>query len=279
MQSRLARSGQLAKLDYKIVWAQFAAAAPLFEALNAGAVDAGIGGDAPFVFFLASAPAAQAIAALTFPGTPSPNLGGILVRANAPINTIQDLAGKRIAVVRGSTGQYVVLAALKTAGMPLDSVNFTFLDPSDSLSTLLSGGVEGWGSWEPFMSLGELHYGLRRMDLNVRQLEGVGFMVATNTAIANKQPALRDFLGRLGQARGWAAANPDLFAAGFSKDTGLPLDVAQRYATEMNYNVAPIDTQAIAAVQALADLYTEAKLLPQRLDVNGGFDGGFLTES
>jgi len=279
MQSLLARSGQLANLDYKIVWAQFGAAAPLFEALNANAVDAGIGGDAPFVFFLASAPAAQAIAALTFRGTPSPNIGGILVRPDSPINTIQDLAGKRVAVVRGSTGQYVTLAALKTAGMKLDAVNFTILDPSDSLSTLLSGGVDAWGSWEPYMSLGELHYGLRRLDLNVRQLDGVGFIVATSTAITNKQAALRDFLGRFGQARAWAATNPDLFAAGFSKDTGLPLDVAQRYAVEMNYQLVPIDQGAIATVQALADLYAEAKLLPQPLNVSGGFDDGFLTES
>jgi sulfonate transport system substrate-binding protein len=276
MQSLLALSGQLAGLTYKLQWAQFAAAAPLFEALNAGAIDAGIGGDAPFVFFLATQPAAQAIAALNYK-TVSQNEAGILVRANSNINGIHDLVGKRVAVVRGSTGQYVTLAALKQAGLPLDSVNFIFLAPSDSLTTLLSGGVDGWGAWEPYMSLGELHYGLRPVPLQVNQLQGLGFIVATSQAISNKAAALQDFLARFGRARVWAAANKPQYAAGFAKDTGLPLDVAQRYVQEANYNVVPIDAQAIANVQALADLYLQAKLLPQPISVNAGFDPGFLS--
>jgi len=39
----------------------------------------------------------------------------------------------------------------------------------------------------------------------------------------------------------------------------------------------PIDAQAIANVQALADLYLQAKLLRQPLTVSSGFDPGFLT--
>jgi len=278
MQSLLTLSGQLTDVPYKIQWAQFAAAAPLFEALNAGAIDAGIGGDAPFVFFLATQPAAQAIAALNYI-TVSQNEAGILVRANSGISGIQDLVGKRVAVVRGSTGQYVTLAALKQAGLPLDSVNFVFLDPSDSLTTLLGGGVDGWGAWEPYMSLGELHYGLQPVPLQVNQLQGLGFIVATTQAITGKQAALQDFLARFGRARAWGAAHQAQYAAGFSKDTGLPLDVAQRYVAEANYNVVPIDTQSIANVQALADLYTQAKLLTQPLSVNSGFDTSFLNQS
>jgi sulfonate transport system substrate-binding protein len=276
MQSLLELSGQLTGLTYTIQWAQFAAAAPLFEALNANAIDAGIGGDAPFVFFLATQPAAQAVAALNYK-TISQNEAGILVRPDSNIQGIHDLVGKRVAVVRGSTGQYVTLAALKQAGLPLDAVNFVFLEPSDSLTTLLGGGVDGWGSWEPYMSLGELHYGLQRLPLQLNQLQGLGFMVATTQAISDKQAALQDFLARFGRARVWAAANKPQYTAGFAKDTGLPLDVAQRYVEEANYNVVPIDAQAIANVQALADLYLQAKLLRQPLTVSSGFDPGFLT--
>lgn len=278
MQSLLELSGQLAGVPYKIQWAQFGAAAPLFEALNAGAIDAGIAGDAPFVFFLATQPAAQAIAALNYANV-SPNEAGILVRANSGIHGIQDLVGKRVAAVRGSTGQYVTLAALKQAGLPLDSVKFVFLDPSDSLTTLLGGGVEGWGAWEPYMSLGELHYGLQPISLQVNQLQGLGFIVATTQAIDGRQAALQDFLARFGRARAWAAANQAQYAAGFAKDTGLPLDVAQRYVSEANYNVVPIDAQSIANVQALADLYLKAKLLTQPLSVNSGFNTSFLSQS
>ncbi len=278
LQSLLELSGQLTGLTYSVQWAQFAAAAPLFEALNAGAIDAGVAGDAPFVFFLATQPAAQAIAALNYE-TISPNAAGILVRSNSGIGGIHDLVGKRVAVVRGSSGQYVTLAALKQAGLPLDSVNFVFLQPSDSLTTLLGGGVDGWGAWEPYMSLGELHYGLTALPLQVDQLHGAGFLVATNQAISGKHAALEDFLARLARARSWAAANSAAYAAGFAKDTGLPLDVATRYVDELNYNVTPIDASSIASVQALADLYLQAKLLTQPLAVNAGFSAGFMKES
>lgn len=278
MQSLLELSGQLADLSYKLTWAQFAAAAPLFEALNAGAIDAGVGGDAPFVFFLASKPSAQAIASLDY-ATISQNESGILVRENSGINNIHDLIGKRVAVVRGSTGQYVTLAALKEANLPLDSVDFVFLQPSDSLTTLLSGGVDGWGSWEPYMSLGELHYGLRPVTLKFDQFQGLGFIVSTNAAISNKQAALQDFLARFARARTWAAGNQAQYATGFAKDTGLPLDVAQRYVSESNYNISAIDPQAVANVQNLADLYAEAKLLPASFPVDFAFDREFLKTS
>lgn len=278
MQSLLELSGELANLPYTIKWAQFGAAAPLFEALNAGAIDAGIGGDAPFVFFIATKPAARAIAALSYVSV-SPNEAGILVRNESGISSIHDLVGKRVAAVRGSTGQYVTLAALRQAGLPLDAVRFAFLSPADSLTTLLNGGVDGWGAWEPYMSIGELHYHLRPLDLPVAQLKGLGFIVATNDAIAKKQSALQEFLSRFSRARVWGAANKPEYAAGFAKDTGLPLDVAQRYVSEMNYEVVPIGTDSIADVQALADLYTQAKLLPAPVTVDFAFDRPFLAQS
>ncbi|WP_250211368.1 FAD-dependent oxidoreductase, partial [Escherichia coli] len=43
----LEAANALQNLPYDIKWAEFPAAAPLAEALNAGAVDAGIIGDAP----------------------------------------------------------------------------------------------------------------------------------------------------------------------------------------------------------------------------------------
>ena len=272
MQSLLERSGQLSQLPYTIQWAQFAAAAPLFEALNAGAIDAGIGGDAPFVFFLASRPSAKAIAALNFTSA-GPVTAAILVRAGSSYHGIHDLLGKRVAVVRGSTGQYITLASLQAAGLPLDAVDFVFLEPSDSLT---NGDVDAWGTWEPYVAVGELHYGLRAIATPPNLLQGLGFIVATAAAITGKRAALQDYLARFSRAHAWGAANPAQFAAGFAKDTGLPLDVAQQYVQDANYAVEPIDGTRIASVQTLTDLYHAADLLPASFDVNFAFDKSFL---
>ena len=62
MRSQLEAANALQNLGYEIKWAEFPAAAPLAEALNAGAVDAGIIGDAPLLFALANGAPVKAIA-------------------------------------------------------------------------------------------------------------------------------------------------------------------------------------------------------------------------
>ncbi len=275
LQSLLEVSGQLENLNYAIKWAEFGASAPLFEAMNAGAIDAGITGDGPFVFFMATKPPVQAIAALKFT-SPSEQFSAILVRPGSGFKTIHDLVGKHVAVVRGSTGQYIVLAALQQASLPLDSINFTYLLPSDGMTALLNGGVDAWATWEPYTAVGELHNSLQAIQLPDNLIQGLGFIVATDAAIQNKTAALQDFLARFGKAHDWIASHPGDYAAAFAKDTGVPLDVAQSFVANTAGNVVPIDDSQIASVQNLTDLYAEAKLLPQSFQVGVAFNKSFL---
>jgi sulfonate transport system substrate-binding protein len=108
-------SGQLAGFGDRIAWSEFPAAAPLVEALNAGAIDTGLVGDAPFTFGAAAGVPIKAIAATR------ENRGGlaIIVPKDSPVQSLADLKGKRIATGRGSIGHQVVLAALEAAGLPL----------------------------------------------------------------------------------------------------------------------------------------------------------------
>ena len=277
LQTLLDISGQLTNLPYTLKWAQFGSAAPLFEAMNADAVDAGIGGDAPFVFFMASKPAAKAIAALNYT-TASTNVAAILVRPNSGIHNIRDLAGKTVAVVRGSTGQYITLAALQASGLPLSAVNFTYLEPGDSMTSVLQGSVDAWGTWTPYVSIGELHYGLQAIGLPDNLLAGLGFIVATDDAINTKHAALQDFLQRFNRARNWVSNNKAAYATAFSNETGVPLDVAEQY-VQNTYDVAPIDDKRIATVQQLTDLYAAAKLLPSAFPIGFAFDKSFSETS
>ncbi|RUP92095.1 aliphatic sulfonates ABC transporter substrate-binding protein, partial [Corynebacterium propinquum] len=48
----LEASGETRNVPYAIQWSEFPSASPLGEALNAGAVDVGALGDAPYVFAL-----------------------------------------------------------------------------------------------------------------------------------------------------------------------------------------------------------------------------------
>ena len=54
-QAVMEAAGVLKDVPYKIEWKEFPAAAPLLEALGAGAIDTGLVGDAPFVRSAAAA--------------------------------------------------------------------------------------------------------------------------------------------------------------------------------------------------------------------------------
>ena len=57
-------AGVLKDVPYKIEWKEFPAAAPLLEALGAGAIETGLVGDAPFTFAAAANVPVKAIAAV-----------------------------------------------------------------------------------------------------------------------------------------------------------------------------------------------------------------------
>ena len=92
MRSQLEAANALQNLPYDIKWAEFPAAAPLAEALNAGAVDAGIIGDAPLLFALANGAPVKAIAV----DKSNPAGTAVLVSPGSTLKSGADLKGKRM---------------------------------------------------------------------------------------------------------------------------------------------------------------------------------------
>ncbi|WP_204165225.1 ABC transporter substrate-binding protein [Methylobacterium radiodurans] len=252
-------AGVLDGLHYRLEWAEFAAAAPLLEALNAGAIDAGGVGDAPFTFAAAAGVPVRAFLAFR---NRQDGLA-ILVRPDSPIRTVSDLKGQRIATNRGSIGHQIVLAALEEAGLPADSVRFNFLPPADAKLALASGAVDAWATWEPYTSAAELA-GLVRVVRDGNGITpGLSFAVASEAALRTKRTLLADYAARLARARAWALNDPAPYAAVWSKLIGLPEAVPLRWFGRAQYRAVPIDAAVIADEQRIIDLYVRAGLIPQ----------------
>ncbi|STV99473.1 nitrate/sulfonate/bicarbonate ABC transporter periplasmic protein [Klebsiella pneumoniae] len=146
MRSQLEAANALQNLPYDIKWAEFPAAAPLAEALNAGAVDAGIIGDAPLLFALANGAPVKAIAV----DKSNPAGTAVLVSPGSTLKSGADLKGKRIATGKGSIGHFVALKALEQAEISPKEVQWVFLGPVDAKVALLNGSVDAWATWEPY---------------------------------------------------------------------------------------------------------------------------------
>jgi len=113
LRSLLEASGAAKELPYALEWAELPAAAPLLEALNAGALDIGYQGDLAFLTSFAAGAPLRAIGA----GRSSAAAQAILVKQDSPIRAVADLQGRKVAGNRGGWGQYLIRSALQQAGV------------------------------------------------------------------------------------------------------------------------------------------------------------------
>jgi len=270
--SILEAAGELKNVPYKLEWSVFPVGAPLVEAMNAGAVDFGYVGDATTTFGLAGGAPIKTINVWTFAGAGS----AILVRPDAGIEKVSDLRGKHIAVVKGSPGHLLVAAALKKYGLSVKDVTLVFLSAADAKAALVSGSIDAWAIWDPYVAMEELRDHMKVLINSRAVIQEVECGIASDQAIATKRPQLLDFIGRVRRAYQWASTHRDAFAQAYARDTKLPLDVAQRMVSRWSVTVLPsVTPQAIAIHQKVADLYFEIGIIPDRLDVSKAYDRSF----
>ena len=73
------------------------------------------------------------------------------VIAQPGISTIADLAGKKIAIPEGTSGDMIVQLALEDAGMSLEDIEKVAMDPATVVSAFSSAQVDAAGIWYPMI--------------------------------------------------------------------------------------------------------------------------------
>jgi len=271
LRALLESADALKGLAYDIQWTEFPAAAPLAEALNAGAVDSGPIGDAPAIFALAAGTRIKLIGA----NRSDPYGTAVLVRPDATLKTAADLKGKRIGTNRGSIGHFVTLKALASAGLKPEDADIRFLPPADAKLALTNGSIDAWATWEPYTAMAETS-GHARVLVNGRGLwSGLSYLAATEQALATKRAVLADFLQRVARAQAWSYQHVPAFSATLARIIGIPPEAARLQFERRRTQWQPIDAELVAVQQQTADFYLQSGLLKQRLDVAATFDRGF----
>ena len=270
-QAVMEAAGVLKDVPYKIEWKEFPAAASLLEALGAGAIETGLVGDAPFTFAAAANVPVKAIAAVR----QSRDGLAVLVPEQSSIKSFDDLRGKKIATGRGSIGHQLILAALEARGWKPDDVQIAFLAPSDAKVAYTQGSIDAWSTWEPYVSQEEVLFKSRRVITGESLTPGLGFQVATPTAIKDKRPELEDFVRRLAAARAWSAGNVSSYAETWGKLMNIPTSVPLNWLTRAKIRITPIDDAVIADEQTTIDLYFRSGLIKQKLNAADIVDRSF----
>ena len=268
----LEASGESQNVPYEIKWSEFPSASPLGEALNAGAVDVGALGDAPYVFALGAGASIKVISIIHAEGR---NTTALLVPKESPIKTAADLKGKKIVTGRGSIGHYLAIKALNDAGLTTQDVQFIFLLPAESRLVLDNGTADAWATWDPYTTVVTSQSNARVLVSGKHLLSNHLYFAATGQAIADKRVQLDDFVARIDRAYAWANTHPEQYAAAQAKITGLPLAVHIEVAKDTHLSPVTIDDTVIHGLQATADTYVKEGLLSKHIDVSQGFDSSF----
>lgn len=272
-QAVMEAAGVLKDVPYKIEWKEFAAAAPLLEALSAGAIDTGLVGDAPFTFAAAAGVPVKAIAAVRQSGEGL----AIVVPEKSAIKSFDDLRGKKIATGRGSIGHQLILAALESKGWQASDVQIVFLAPSDAKVAYTQGSVDAWSTWEPYVSQEEVLFKSRRVISAEGITPGLGFQVAAASAIKDKHEQLQDFVRRLAVARTWSQSNVAAYAATWGKLMNIPASVPLNWLARAKIQITPIDDGVVRDEQKTIDLYHRWGLIKEKLNAAEIVDRSFAT--
>lgn len=273
-QALMKAAGALDGLSYRVEWSQFAAAAPLLEALNADAVDCGFAGDAPVTFALAAGVPSRIISPTRASGAST----AIMVPAASPIQSVAELKGRSVATNRGSIGHSLVLAVIEAQGWAASDFKIVNLLPSEAKAALATGAVDAWCSWGVYVAQARLIDQARILvDGSNGLLSGLSYLVARNDAIAVKRATLLDFASRVARARQWASTHRDEYAAVLAADIGVTPAVARLiYEREAPLPV-PIDDSVVKDQQKTIDRYLAAGVIRSRLDAATLFDASFNT--
>ncbi len=273
LQAKAEAAKALDDLPYDIEWANFVGAAPLLEALNAGAVDTAPAGDLPVVLAAAAGAPLKIIAGTIF----SMRDIGIIVPKGSPIRTVADLAGKRVIVssARGSISHYLLLEALREAKVDKSKVDIGFMLPNDAAAAFAAGRIDIWATFGTYQIAAELN-GARL----IRDGEGINSpyaLIAASQAVLDdprRRAALRDILARFQKAALWGKDHPDDYAALIVQHTKVDPRVAAIMARRQRGLLVPPDAAVITPLQRVVDRFHAESELPRHIDVSSIVDAG-----
>jgi sulfonate transport system substrate-binding protein len=262
---------KLAPLGFTVSWTEFPGGPQLLEALNVGALDFGITGEAPPIF--AQAAGAPLIYVANEP--PAPRAEAILVPKDSPLHSVAELKGKSVALNKGSNVHYLLVKALEKAGLAYGDVKTIFLSPADARAAFEHGSVDAWAIWEPFQAAAELTLEARTLANGEGDVAANRqFYLGEQKFVAANPAAVEAILAAIREVDAWAKDNIDEAANELSPAVGIPAPILKLALSRQSWGVQPISAEVAADQQKIADAFHNLGLIPKPIRVGDVVRGG-----
>ena len=229
---------ELGAQGVEVVWVQSAGSNKANEALRAEAIDVGSTAGSAALLARSNGSPIQVIDIYS-----QPEWAALVVPSDSGIETVSDLAGKRIAATKGTDPYFFLLQSLQEAGVAPTDVTVEVLQHADGWAALQNGSVDAWAGLDPIMA-GAEQSGAKLLYRNVG-FNSYGFLNATESFLAERPDLAQAVVDAYEHARAWAAEHPDETARILAEVAGLDAVVATKVIEERsNLDVDPVPGQA-----------------------------------
>ena len=235
---------EFAKDGIKVVWVQTARSNNALQFLNASSIDFGsTAGSAALVAKINGNPIKSVYV------YSRPEWTALVTTKDSKINKVEDLKGKKVAMVRGTDPHIFAVRALLAAGLSDKDITPVLVQQhADGGTALLRGDVDAWAGLDPMMAQHEVKDGARLFFRNAAA--NTWGILNVREEFANNHPDIvRRVIAAYEEARKYSLANYDELKKtfiGVTKLAGAVVDKQLKERTELTHNkVGPAQRESI----------------------------------
>jgi len=250
----------------KVNWVQSAGSNKALEFLSARSIQFG-----------SSAGAAALLAKIN--GSPikivysysQPEWTALVTRNDTGITSVEDLAGKKVAVTRGTDPYIFLVRALADHGLTEQDIEVVLLQHADGRNALIDGSVDAWAGLDPMMAQAEIEQEAnlfyRAPDLNTW-----GVLNVDEDFAAEHPEIVEAVIEAYERGRIWSLENPDELASILAEAAGLTQEVALRQLERTDLSTPAIGQVQRDAILGAGVALQESGVIEAEVDVEATVD-------
>jgi len=250
--------------NVNVSWYEFLSGPPLLEALNAGAIDYGFTGDSPPIFAQAAHAKILYVAANPTRGTSQ----SIIVQKNSSINSVSSLKGKKIGVVKGSSGHNLLIESLEIANLAWTDITPVYLSPVDAYEAFIRGSIDAWSIWDPYYAIAEVEMKARSLPIDRQNILINNFYVANRDFAKNYPETLIRINEELQNATDWALKHTEETSKILAQASGIDISAERLSVDRAEFTFSKVTQEILDEQQKVADRYFNLSLIPNKINVS-----------
>ena len=214
-------------------WVQTLGSNKALEFLNAGSIDFGSTAGSAALLGRINGNPIKSIYVFS-----RPEWTALVTRKDSPINKIEDLKGKRVAVTRGTDPHIFLVRALLSVSLTEKDISEVLLQHPDGKTALIRGDVDAWAGLDPMMAQAQVEDGARLFYRN-KDANTWGILNSSEDFLKSYPDLTKRVLAVYEQARKYCLDHYDDEKSVFMNVTKLPgdvVDIQLKERTELTFN-------------------------------------------